>query len=260
MAALTSTRHAPRRRLGLEYGLGFGLRVGGLGLGLTPVPSTNPDTDLNYYQARTPEARATLEAEMQHHVETWVTEAHFDWMDSLILQISGDKHWQVFTEPYVHSPRIDLVERPSSAFLSSELSDDFLLSAGDLLYMPRGFVHFATTTALKEHSTHVTISTYQKFAFVDFMTAALPRVLSAVAEGDVDLRRGLPVGVLDFMGRGVEAAALSGGGGEVLCNRVLEHSVGRGACVGALDIMTGTGFARKTGLPANASRLHVRAL
>ena len=31
-------------------------------------------------RARTPEARATLEAEMQHHVETWVTEAHFDWM------------------------------------------------------------------------------------------------------------------------------------------------------------------------------------
>ena len=31
-------------------------------------------------QARTPEARAELEAEMRRHVEGWVSEAHFDWM------------------------------------------------------------------------------------------------------------------------------------------------------------------------------------
>ena len=131
---------------------------------------------------------------------------HYDDVEVFVVQVEGRKKWSVHAPP----PGEVLPREHSADLDPATIGEPLLeveLAPGDLLYMPRGFVHFATTTALKEHSTHVTISTYQKFAFVDFMTAALPRVLSAVAEGDVDLRRGLPVGVLDFMGRGVEAAA-----------------------------------------------------
>lgn len=86
-------------------------------------------------------------------------EAHFDWMDSLILQIVGAKHWQVHTEPYIPYPRVDLVAKPN-ATLFSEAPDDLVLSAGDLLYMPRGFVHQATTNSsaasMREPSLHLT--------------------------------------------------------------------------------------------------------
>lgn len=45
---------------------------------------------------------------------------------------------------------------------------DVVLEPGDMLYFPRGFVHQATTVD-NEHSLHITLSAYQKTAWVDLL-------------------------------------------------------------------------------------------
>jgi Uncharacterized conserved protein len=46
------------------------------------------------------------------------------------------------------------------------------LEPGDLLYLPRGYIHQASTVA-NEHSLHVTISVYQKTAWIDLLEKVL---------------------------------------------------------------------------------------
>lgn len=71
---------------------------------------------------------------------------------------------------------------------------------GDMLYFPRGVIHEAAAT--EQFSTHVTISTYQRYAHVDFLQASLPLFLEKCAEDDEHasveglgqkLRAGLPL-------------------------------------------------------------------
>lgn len=45
---------------------------------------------------------------------------------------------------------------------------DIVLEAGDMLYFPRGFIHQGCTVA-GEHSLHITLSAYQRTAWVDLL-------------------------------------------------------------------------------------------
>jgi hypothetical protein len=90
-------------------------------------------------------------------------EAHYDWMDGLILQLFGKKNWTIYDPPMAVYPRPDHVRRPTPDFLRlakqepdpsattpvshTNLSpQEFVLSAGDLVYVPRGLVHEATAS------------------------------------------------------------------------------------------------------------------
>jgi ribosomal protein L16 Arg81 hydroxylase len=81
------------------------------------------------------------------------TEAHYDNHDVLIIQIAGSKHWTI------HEPVILLPLRGQKIDLPDDLGDAMLspvLHPGDLLYLPRGYIHAAATA--DETSIHVTVA------------------------------------------------------------------------------------------------------
>lgn len=59
----------------------------------------------------------------------------------------------------------------SKDFYEIDLGDpthDIVLNAGDVLYIPRGCIHQACTQD-DEHSLHITISAYQRNAWIDLL-------------------------------------------------------------------------------------------
>ncbi|XP_054262070.1 ribosomal oxygenase 1-like [Macrosteles quadrilineatus] len=122
---------------------------------------------------------------------------HYDDIEAFVLQIEGKKRWKIYT------PRNEAEVLPrfsSPNFTQEEVGDSFLdvtLEPGDLLYFPRGFIHQASTPVEGHHSLHITLSAYQKTAWVDLLEKALPLALKKAAENDVEFRRGLP---RDYLG------------------------------------------------------------
>lgn len=86
-------------------------------------------------------------------------EAHWDWMDVMVFQISGEKLWSVANTPIVPLSNRDLKRKPTleemeryRGNLASEgpvepRFRDVLLRPGDVLYIPRGFIHNASTVS-----------------------------------------------------------------------------------------------------------------
>lgn len=70
--------------------------------------------------------------------------AHFDEHDLFILQIYGSKHWRIYENP-IFLPLEPQNER-NFDFSGLKLLYEIDLQQGDILYLPRGFVHDVTTT------------------------------------------------------------------------------------------------------------------
>ncbi|XP_015758221.1 PREDICTED: bifunctional lysine-specific demethylase and histidyl-hydroxylase NO66-like [Acropora digitifera] len=90
----------------------------------------------------------------------------------------------------------------STNFSEDEIGEPILdteLVAGDVLYFPRGTIHQADTSS-DSHSLHITLSTYQKNAWIDFMEKLLPGALQVAFEEDLEFREGLPLNFLNYMG------------------------------------------------------------
>jgi ribosomal protein L16 Arg81 hydroxylase len=93
----------------------------------------------------------------------------FEWnvYPARIVQLSvvcnaGSKHWTIY-EPQAGA---ELPEECSGDLPKSALGEPVLrvtLRPGDILFLPRGFVHFAKAATLGP-STHLTVSTYQQWA------------------------------------------------------------------------------------------------
>ena len=110
---------------------------------------------------------------------------HYDSHDVFVLQIAGTKHWRIYDRP---------IERPlrGQAFDPREhapgaLTMEFDLHPGDLVYVPRGVMHDATSGA--EDSCHITLGALPT-SWADLLLEAVARV----ALEDPELRRSLPVG------------------------------------------------------------------
>lgn len=136
---------------------------------------------------------------------------HYDDIEAFCLQLSGRKRWKVYP-PF---PSEKLPRTSSRDFTTEDLEEvepvmDVVLSPGDLLYMPRGWIHQACTleggssSKGKDdgHSLHLTISAMQQWAWVDLLEVLLPEALAAAAnsEASTALREGLPRNFLDYMG------------------------------------------------------------
>jgi lysine-specific demethylase/histidyl-hydroxylase NO66 len=127
---------------------------------------------------------------------------HYDDIEAFCLQLQGSKRWKVY-EPKLKLPRVS-----SEDFTPEDLEDmepvlDITLEEGDLLYMPRGWIHQACTLKdNNEHSLHLTVSAMQQWAWVDLLEAIMPEALEAAAMNETSnsLRQGLPRGFLDYMG------------------------------------------------------------
>lgn len=73
-------------------------------------------------------------------------ESHWDYMDVIILQLSGEKLWTIAREPLVYLSNQDQKRKPTLEELGrTSYYDDILLRQGDALYIPRGFIHNAST-------------------------------------------------------------------------------------------------------------------
>ncbi|MEW5985411.1 MAG: cupin domain-containing protein [Chloroflexota bacterium] len=113
---------------------------------------------------------------------------HFDDYDLFLLQIDGAKQWNIY-EPYVPlalREHMDSYPTPPNYQLISELR----LTAGDLLYLPRGYVHEVFTTP-GSSSLHLTLGVFG-ISWADFIEAAL----QAARYNDALLRRFIPPGSL----------------------------------------------------------------
>lgn len=149
-----------------------------------------------------PPARAfasTFSAQLGHPVQVnaYVTPPqntgfapHYDVHDVFVLQFAGRKHWRIH-EPVFISPLRDQPWHARKSAVAARAAEapliDVVLECGDALYLPRGYLHSATS--LGEISGHLTVGVHP----VTRRTLA-DQVFAAFAD-DVELRRSLPVGV-----------------------------------------------------------------
>lgn len=86
-----------------------------------------------------------------------------------------------FRNSYEELPRYS-----SKNFTHNEIGKplhEVTLHPGDLLYFPRGTIHEARTDN-DAHSLHITVSVYQRTAYVDLFEYILPEALKRVARDD----------------------------------------------------------------------------
>jgi lysine-specific demethylase/histidyl-hydroxylase NO66 len=111
-------------------------------------------------------------------------DVHYDTHDVFVLQISGVKHWKVWgravDRPLSHQRRKTKYDDPGDAEIDVELKP------GDALYIPRGFLHAAETTA--RESSHMTVGILT-YTWMDVVKAAVER-----ASDEVFVREALPAG------------------------------------------------------------------
>lgn len=118
---------------------------------------------------------------------------HYDVHDVFVLQTAGRKHWTVHA-PVHHDPMPDQPWTEHRDAVTARAADepviDTVLSAGDTLYLPRGWVHSAR--ALDTLSVHLTVGV-STTTRLDVIRA----LVEQLAEHDDfrDLRRSLPMGV-----------------------------------------------------------------
>jgi ribosomal protein L16 Arg81 hydroxylase len=78
---------------------------------------------------------------------------HYDTHDVFILQVSGVKRWRLYASP-VKLPH-DSQKFDSKKVPIGQPESEFDLEPGDVIYIPRGFIHEGLTT--DSHSLHLTI-------------------------------------------------------------------------------------------------------
>jgi hypothetical protein len=107
---------------------------------------------------------------------------HHDTHDVFVLQVAGEKRWLVY-EPAFPLPLKDQRYRKELGGPGAPVHD-VVLHPGDTLYMPRGWLHEAVTSATD--SLHVTVGV-NVYTWLDALRAALDECAD-----DVDFRREAP--------------------------------------------------------------------
>ena len=117
--------------------------------------------------------------------------AHYDAHDVFVLQLAGRKHWTVHSPVHVDPLRDQSWNVRASAVARHAHQDapeiDTVLEPGDVMYLPRGWLHAAT--ALGDVSAHLTVGVHVLTRF------ALVEALTALTAQDPQLRTSLPLGI-----------------------------------------------------------------
>lgn len=119
--------------------------------------------------------------------------AHYDTHDVFVLQVAGSKRWRVY------EGEIKLPDR-SQAFKAGETKPgplllDQELKAGDILYLPRGFIHEGLTS--DSDSLHITVGILS-YTWVDIFNEAVsliktdPAFRTSLPPGFIQQEEGLP--------------------------------------------------------------------
>jgi len=110
---------------------------------------------------------------------------HYDSHCVFVLQISGSKSWVTYDTPIVRPLKAQ--EFTPDTCEVGEKTNEFVLRAGDMVYVPRGMLHEARTT--DEPSCHITLG-----ALPNTWTDLILEAVARVALEDDEMRRSLPVG------------------------------------------------------------------
>lgn len=116
---------------------------------------------------------------------------HFDTHDVFVLQLSGTKLWRTY-DSHWDLPLLEDARRLPLEVLREKLNSpihEVELKPGDLLYIPRGFVHEAKT--LDSSSLHLTLG-IPVFRWVDLIKEAL----TSITQQNVEFRKAIPVSFL----------------------------------------------------------------
>ena len=119
---------------------------------------------------------------------------HFDVHDVFVVQVEGEKRWRI-REPVWSLPLRDQTweqhREAVAAATETEPLDEFVMRPGDVLYLPRGFLHSAS--ALGEVSIHLTIGVHAwtRHHLADQLAAEAVRSLTH----DPALRESLALGI-----------------------------------------------------------------
>lgn len=134
---------------------------------------------------------------------------HWDVHDVFILQIAGAKNWLLY-DPMVTLPLVHMQHEVHPSQLGRPIAE-VCLRAGDVLYLPRGYIHQALTSDVS--SLHLTVWVLA-FRWADLLESIVLRL----AEDDIALREALPVG---FLRDDADTAALS-----ARCRELLARAAG----------------------------------
>lgn len=107
---------------------------------------------------------------------------HYDTHDVFVLQTHGSKSWRLYA-PWTELPLSTSPFRNAPEDL--RLVDEFILNAGDLLYLPRGYPH--DVRSCDSTSLHVTLGV-KPILWAEVVEEAV----RAAIESDATLRRSLP--------------------------------------------------------------------
>jgi lysine-specific demethylase/histidyl-hydroxylase NO66 len=142
---------------------------------------------------------SALSAELGHPVQinAYITpassqgfSAHYDVHDVFVIQVHGAKRWRihapVFVDPLRDQPWNDY-RRLVEARAAEPPLIDTVLRPGDVLYLPRGYLHAAT--ALGDSSAHLTVGVHPVTRY------AIVEALAKLVADDPQLRSSLPLGV-----------------------------------------------------------------
>jgi Cupin superfamily protein len=144
---------------------------------------------------------AAIEDEFDHpvHTNVYITPGnaagfspHYDTHEVFVLQIAGEKHWRIY-EPPIKLPHRSQPFSPHN-YVPSGVPLEVDLIPGDLLYLPRGFVH--TTSTSDSASVHVTLG-ITVYTWVELLA-----VLLRSSRSSARLRRALPPGFASRDGLG----------------------------------------------------------
>ncbi len=112
---------------------------------------------------------------------------HFDEQDVFVMQIAGEKTWNIYNNDYQLPLDINLEWLQQD---HNHIKSRYALKPGDLLYIPRGVPHDAFSH--DSTSIHITlaVSTVRWLGLIN-------ELLITAAENDIDLRKGIPIGFLN---------------------------------------------------------------
>ncbi|WP_344650946.1 cupin domain-containing protein [Cryptosporangium japonicum] len=115
--------------------------------------------------------------------------AHYDVHDVFVLQVAGEKRWRIHA-PVLAAPLRDQPWSSRASSVAARASEepviDTVLRPGDALYLPRGWLHSASS--LGETSVHLTVGVHP------VTRHTLVEVLAGLAAEEPSLRESLPLG------------------------------------------------------------------